>query len=318
VADFARPAALQAGTRLSDASYDQMPQPKWGDLVGACASTGGIFDTMRWCRAIDTIPSVDVYVPGCRPARKRLLYGVLLLHKKIKGESLVDRVHGREEQPLDSARPATPPRADRRSRSRSATPSTSPLGVNPPVEALRATSQGAIGRGASSRTATPIVYIARRSPARRDDVARVHPQQGTTYLVDVTSGSSIATAATARGGSTSALARAPRRPAPSKWSSDPARGPGPGSRRAAVAGPPIAGTGDYDMFGRHFRGHPDLRRILIVGDLRRSYPRRKDFPLPRPLQPRRQVRQALGANPEAHYSMEELSDPSVRRAPRRT
>lgn len=90
--------------------WDQMPQPKWAISMGACASSGGVFDVYSMVQGIDTIIPVDVYVPGCPPRPEGLIYAVLMLHEKIKGESIT-RPELRAEDPALVGQPAMSPEA---------------------------------------------------------------------------------------------------------------------------------------------------------------------------------------------------------------
>ena len=65
--------------------YDQMLEPKWVIAMGACSSSGGIFDTYSVLQGIDEIMPVDVYVPGCPPIPEGLINAILHLQKVIDG-----------------------------------------------------------------------------------------------------------------------------------------------------------------------------------------------------------------------------------------
>jgi NADH-quinone oxidoreductase subunit B len=63
--------------------YDQMLEPKWVIAMGACSSSGGIFNTYSVLQGIDEILPVDIYVPGCPPIPEGLIYSILRLQEVV-------------------------------------------------------------------------------------------------------------------------------------------------------------------------------------------------------------------------------------------
>ena len=75
--------------------YDQMSEPKWVISMGACASSGGMFNNYALVQGVDQVVPVDIYVPGCPPGPQSLMHGILTLHEKVMdGEIRRPIIHG--------------------------------------------------------------------------------------------------------------------------------------------------------------------------------------------------------------------------------
>jgi NADH-quinone oxidoreductase subunit B len=81
--------------------YNQMPEPKWCISMGACASSGGVFDTYTLIQGVDQFIPVDVYIPGCPPRPESLIDAVMLIRERIKRGERQSKLYDRTRHPLD-------------------------------------------------------------------------------------------------------------------------------------------------------------------------------------------------------------------------
>jgi len=106
-----------------------MPEPKWVISMGACATSGGVFDNYAIVQGVDKIVPVDVYIPGCPPRPEMLIHAVMMLQDKVMKESSRDRRDVPEAEAREAFGPGTLPVTDGSGVSQDVLPSARPYSI---------------------------------------------------------------------------------------------------------------------------------------------------------------------------------------------
>ena len=150
--------------------WEQMAEPKWCIAMGVCASSGGFYRAYHVTQGIDEVIPVDVYVPGCPPTPEGLIYAILELQRKIRGERRIsaEGLGGRRLRAGDGGAAGVAgqgrgalllndPVALKRETERSSDLDDARLRVLPTVEAVDAPPQGAAAAGPGATSAIDVL-----------------------------------------------------------------------------------------------------------------------------------------------------------------
>ncbi len=293
--------------------WDQMPEPKWCIAMGSCAISGDFYrDVYSVVPGIDTVVPVDVYIPGCPPNPEALMEGLMRLQDLVKHRRTAKQRGASEPRPERSILPAV---------GRVGDAARDPALTDAQTEAAR--SPGDLAGTVPEPRALPVFEAKADAPAPeasagfaqllKDHFGITELPKDAPPLVPVDRHVELAAALKAAGYSLFSYVVASHWPAPAPKNGEAERGPDEyelayGLRRPekgaelaawrvripaseeidSLAG--VFGAADwqereqYDLVGVRFRGHPDLRRILMP-EAWDGHPLRRDFPIDRPCAP---------------------------------